>query len=329
MENAAIFGLALLAGFAILAAWSSRGRRQAQRELGRIHEELEAARGALSEQRAQAERERTVAERERALVRDLRELGDLKDRLLSDRAAEIEEREQLISELTLSNTELARINYTVSHDLKNPLVTIKNFLGLVRRDAASGSFERLEHDIGRISAAADKMDRLLEDLLELSRVGRPVDSPRDVEMAEVVSASLDQLRGPIAERGVLVTVSSGLPVVRGDRARLVELVRNLVDNAVRYLGDQVAPAIEIGCRQEGAEDLLLYVRDNGMGIDAPYQRKVFGLFERLETGTEGTGVGLALAKQIVAVHGGRIWVESEGSGRGSTFFFTLSGGGTR
>ncbi len=327
MENAATFGsillAILLAGCAVLAFWSLSSRRRIRGELGRVRAELEQARGALREQRAQAERERTVAERERALVRDLRELGDLKDRLLADRAVEIEERERLISELKVSNAELARFNYTVSHDLKNPLVTIKNFLGLVRRDAAAGSFERLEHDVGRISAAADTMDRLLEELLDLSRVGRPIDSAREVAMAEVVTAALGDLRRTIAERGVLLEVAAELPVVRGDRARLVELVRNLIDNAVRYLGDQPAPAVEIGCRRPESEDPVLYVRDNGIGIEARYQGKVFGLFERLETGTEGTGVGLALAKRIVEVHDGRIWVESEGAGRGSTFCFTL------
>ncbi len=325
MENAAIFGSGLLVGLALLAAAVLRVRGQARRRLQRIGAELETARGALREQRAQADRERTVAERERALVRDLRELGDLKDALLADRAEEIEERERLISELKASNAELARFNYTVSHDFKNPLVTIKNFLGLLRHDAAAGSVERLDHDIGRISAAADQMERLLEELLELSRVGRPVDSAQDVEMSEVVSAAFKQLRQPIAERGVRVEAPSDLPVVRGDRDRLVELARNLIDNGIRYMGDQPAPRIEIGCLEDGEQAPVFFVRDNGLGIEPRYHDKVFGLFERLETGIGGTGVGLTLAKRIVDVHSGRIWVESEGSGRGSTFCFTLPG----
>ncbi len=324
MENAALYGSGLLAGLLLLAANVYVSRRRTWRELRRVREQLEAARGALREQQAQAERERTIADRERALVGDLRELGDLKDRLLADRAEEIEERERLISELRVSNAELARFNYTVSHDLKNPLVTIKNFLGLARKDAVAGNLDRLDHDIGRVSAAADTMEQLLEELLELSRVGRPVEAAREVDMGEVVSAAFKQLRTSIVERGVRVRTAPDLPVVRGDRDRLEELTRNLIDNGMRYMGDQPSPCIEIGCRHDGYEHPVLYVRDNGLGIDSQYHEKVFGLFERLDSGSEGSGVGLALARRIVEVHGGRIWVESDGPGCGSTFCFTLA-----
>ena len=323
MENAAIFGWTAAVGLAVLAALGWRARRRAGHRLEEICGQLATARAALSELRAQADSERTIAERERALARDLRELGDLKDALLADRAEEIEERERLISELKVSNAELARFNYTVSHDLKNPLVTIKNFLGLLRHDAAAGRADRLDHDIDRIAAAANKMQWLLEELLELTRVGRPVELARDVDMGEVVSAAFEPLRGRIAELGVRFEAPPDLPAVRGDRERLEQLIRNLIDNGVRYMGGQPAPAIEIGCRLDEPGEPVLYVRDNGLGIDPRYQEKVFDLFERLDTGTEGTGVGLTLAKRIVEVHGGRIWVESEGAGSGSTFCFTL------
>ncbi|MCP3963983.1 MAG: histidine kinase, partial [bacterium] len=118
-----------------------------------------------------------------------------------------------------------------------------------------------------------------------------------------------------------------LPVVCVDRARLLEAVRHLLDNAVRYLGDQPAPRIEVGVRDPGAaggEPPTFYVRDNGMGIERKYHEKVFELFERLDPeASEGTGIGLALVKRIIEVHGGRVWVESEGAERGSTFCFTL------
>ncbi len=325
MEYAAILGWAVAVGLAVLGALGWRAGRRAERRLEETSGQLETARRALYEQRVQADSERTIAERERALVRDLRELGDLKDALLADRAEEIEERERLISELKARNAELARFNYTVSHDLKNPLVTIKNFLGLLRHDAATGRVDRLDHDIARIEAAADEMQRLLEELLELSRVGRPIELPRDVDMGEVVSAAFQHLRQPIAERGVRVEAPPDLPVVRGDRERLEELICALIDNGIRYMGEQPAPLIEIGCRSNGSETPVLFVRDNGLGIEARYQEKVFGLFERLDNDTEGSGIGLTLAKRIVEVHSGRIWVESEGAGHGSTFCFTLPG----
>jgi signal transduction histidine kinase len=129
-------------------------------------------------------------------------------------------------------------------------------------------------------------------------------------------------------RGVQVAIAPDLPTVYGDRARLVEVVQNLVDNACKFMGDQAEPRIEIGQRGAQADadgKPVLFVRDNGIGIEPQYQDRVFGLFNKLDAHTEGTGVGLALVKRIVEVHGGRIWVESQGVGKGSTFCFTLPG----
>ncbi len=257
-------------------------------------------------ERANAHRERQIARRERA---------------------QSEEHRRLLEELEVKNEELERFNYTVSHDLKSPLVTIKGFLGLLQQDAAAGDADRLRHDVRRIGAAADRMSCLLNELLELSSLGRRVRPPEEVSFAQLASEALENLVAQVAERQVEVVVDPGLPVVVGDRVRLLQLIQNLLANAIKYMGDQRAPRVDFGMRHDaGASDpgeTVLYVRDNGVGIDERYHQKVFGLFERLDAGDEGTGVGLALAKRIVEMHGGRIWVESEGLGHGSSFCFTL------
>ncbi|MCP4736332.1 MAG: GHKL domain-containing protein, partial [Bosea sp.] len=183
--------------------------------------------------------------------------------------------------------------------------------------------QRVDRDVGRIDAAAAKMAALLEDLLALSRIGRQSGQLEDVALGEIAREAQEPVAGAIAQGGVEVEIASDLPAVRGDHARLVELVQNLIENAVRYMGDQPAPRIEIEMRETAATPVF-FVRDNGIGIDPRYHEKIFGLFERLDPqATEGTGVGLALVQRIVELHGGRIWVESKGEGQGSTFCFTL------
>jgi PAS domain S-box-containing protein len=234
------------------------------------------------------------------------------------------EREQLIAELEAQNAELERFAYTVSHDLKTPLVTIRGFLGLVDKDAREGNVERLKTDMARITEATDKMQRLLSELLELSRIGRLMNPPQAMPFEAIVREAVGLVRGRIEVRGVQVDIASNLPTVYGDRARLVEVVQNLMDNAAKFMGDQSNPRIEIGQRGFDADGRpVLFVRDNGIGIEPQYHERVFGLFNKLDTQSEGTGVGLALVKRIVEVHGGRIWVESEGMGKGSTFYFTI------
>jgi len=257
------------------------------------------------------------------------ELGDLA-RALNRMARDLRAHEEALraerSDLAAKNAELERFNYTVSHDLKTPLVTIRGFAGLAGTDLAAGRSEAVRKDLGRIVAAADKMHRLLDDLLELSRIGRVVHPPEDVSLADLVKDAIELLKGQLEPKGVVVQVASDLPMVRADRRRLLEVLQNLLENAAKFTGTQARPKLEIGWRQDGAERVF-YVRDNGQGIEPRFLERVFGLFEKLDAGGEGTGVGLALVRRIVEAHGGRAWAESEGLGRGATFCFTLASGG--
>jgi signal transduction histidine kinase len=166
------------------------------------------------------------------------------------------------------------------------------------------------------------MQQLVNNLLELSRIGRLVNPSQSISFETIVREAVERVEGQIAKRGVQVTLAPDLPTMYGDRFRLVEVVQNLLDNAVKFMREQPEPSIEIGVEQIERETVY-YVHDNGIGIDPRYQENVFGLFERLQPEIEGTGVGLALIKRIIEVHDGRIWVESKGPGHGSTFYFTL------
>jgi signal transduction histidine kinase len=131
------------------------------------------------------------------------------------------------------------------------------------------------------------------------------------------------VRGRLQARGVRVEIAPGLPVVQGDRTRLIQAMQNLLDNAAKFMGNQSNPCIEIGTRGADAEGKpIMFVRDNGIGIEPQYHERIFGLFNKLDAQGEGTGVGLALVKRIVEVHRGKIWVESE-LGQGTAFCFTL------
>jgi PAS domain S-box-containing protein len=233
------------------------------------------------------------------------------------------EREKLIAELEAKNVELERFTYTVSHDLKSPLVTITGFLNYLEKDARAGDFDKFQKDLARIHQAVDKMHTLLKDLLELSRIGRLMNEPVEIGFGEIVREALNMVTGQIKSRGVRIEFEDAGYKVRGDHVRLIEVLQNLVDNAVKFMGDQLHPLVRIGAMTNEDGKPIFFVQDNGIGIDPKFSERIFGLFNKLDSNTPGSGIGLALVKRIVEVHGGNIWLESE-PGKGSTFYFTLS-----
>lgn len=235
---------------------------------------------------------------------------------------DITARKKYEAELQQRNEELMRFTYTASHDLRTPLITIKAFLAMLERGIDSHDPQHLLKYIGFIANAANKMTMLLDELLELSRVGRIVNTPMEISLQEVVGEALDLIQGRLQDRNIEVQVTSDIVRIFGDRPRLVEVFQNLLDNAAKFMGRQTALRIEVGAEQQG-DFWKIFVRDNGLGIDPRFSHKVFGLFERINTDIEGTGIGLALVKRIVEVHGGKIWFESAGLQQGTTFYFTL------
>jgi PAS domain S-box-containing protein len=246
-------------------------------------------------------------------------------KLLEGIAAHIGEammRKRAEEELQKKDAEIKQFIYAVSHDLRSPLVTVKTFMGYLEKDMAEGNQEQLTQDIQYIHGAADKMKLRLDELLEFSRIGR-VESPSTrVSLKEVLAEALAALAGVIKERKAEIHLPESDLILHGDHQRLCQLWQNLIENAVKYTRDGTIPSIELGVHQENGSQVF-FIKDNGIGIDPQYHSKVFGLFEKLDPKTSGVGLGLSMIQRIVEKSGGRIWVESEGSGKGACFYFTL------
>lgn len=241
---------------------------------------------------------------------------------ISDRKRAEEEREQLLKELEAKNTELERFTYTVSHDLRSPLITIQGFSDMVQTDLERNEVEKAANDLKYVDNAAVKMDKLLKDTLQLSRAGRVTNPPEDVPFGAIVQDALEQTAGEIRAKNIEVSVAEDFPTVHVDRMRMTEVLVNLITNSINYRGEQPHPKIEIGHRIENGERVF-FVQDNGIGIDPGQHEKVFELFYQVDSGgKKGTGAGLAIVKRIIEVHNSRIGIESE-KGKGCTICFTI------
>lgn len=278
---------------------------------------------ALQEELLQLNNQLAVLSRENArkgrdLARTVTELNQ-RTALLEQHTIELENAKE---KLRFKNSELERFIYTISHDLKSPLITISTFLDHLQTDLQSGDEACIKEDFTYIQSAVDKMGNLLGELQEFSQIGSMTVKPVKTSLSDIMQEALQQVAGQIRQNGVIVKTCKNKLQLYGDRNRLVAIWQNLLENAVKYMGAQPQPQIMLGVKTKGTETVF-FVCDNGIGIEKTNHETIFGLFSKLDTGIEGSGLGLALIKRIVETCGGRIWVESAGTGHGSCFHFTL------
>ena len=231
------------------------------------------------------------------------------------------ELERRISELEELNVDLESFSYSVSHDLRSPLLVIQGFSQLLAEDYAETLGNKGADFLQRIVASSTRMSQIIDSLLTLSQVAREEIHDEEVDLSEMASTVAVELSKSTPKNHVEVIIEKGVKA-RGD-ARLLRIVmENLLGNAWKYTSKQPNPRIEFGMLKESDESIIYYVRDNGVGFDMAYKDKLFMPFERLHSRDEypGTGVGLATVKRIVHRHGGRVWAES-GVGDGAVFYF--------
>ncbi|MBI4331542.1 MAG: PAS domain S-box protein [Chloroflexi bacterium] len=234
-----------------------------------------------------------------------------------------EELKQRAVELEASNKELEAFSYSVSHDLRSPLRSMAGFSQALLEDYGARLDEQGRGYLARIQASSDLMGRLIDDLLELSRVTRAGMRPEPIDLSALALAALAEIQKAQPQRRVEYAVAPGL-MVQGDSRLIHLLMENLLENAWKFTAKAASPRIEVGVADRDGTRAY-FVRDNGAGFDMAYAGKLFLPFQRLHKATEfpGTGIGLATVQRIVQRHGGRVWGEGE-TGRGATFYFTLS-----
>ncbi|MGH8739612.1 MAG: sensor histidine kinase [Burkholderiales bacterium] len=256
------------------------------------------------------------------------ENGKLYSRLLNAYAGEQRERrlvQEKTAELTAANKELDAFTHSVSHDLRAPLRAMEGYAVMLEEHSGAHLDEEGRRLLGVVRARVKSMGRLIEDLLEFSRLGRQELVRRPVRMAQLArEVAVDSA---IAEPRARVRVAE-LPDALADQALIKQVWSNLIGNAFKYSGKRPEPQVEIGARREGSDNIY-WVRDNGAGFDMRYAERLFGVFQRLHRAEEfpGTGVGLAIVQRVVARHGGRVWAEGQPDA-GATFYFSLPAKGS-
>jgi PAS domain S-box-containing protein len=236
---------------------------------------------------------------------------------------DVTERKRAERAVRKTNEELKNFIDVVSHDLKNPILSIRGFSTLLLRHYEEELEEKGRGYVRLIDASTRQMDRLVTDLLALSRVSQVTPNLKRVAFHDIVYKVASGLQGRLGEKEIELVVSTSLPKVYCDGERMHQVFENLLVNAVKSTGNVKRPKIEVGYEDKG-ENHLFYVRDNGIGIDPKYHHTVFEMFKRVNKSNEeeGTGLGLAIVERIVRQHGGKVWVDCE-EGEGATFYFSV------
>ncbi len=227
------------------------------------------------------------------------------------------------AQLAESNKELESFSYSVSHDLRAPLRHVHGYIEMLQRDTASQLSEKAQRYVETITEASVEMGQLIDDLLAFSRMGRTEMRESYVDLNALVQDTIRGLEMTTTGRNIAWQVTP-LPAVAGDPSMLKQVLANLIENAVKYSRQRDPARIEIGCAGEEEGRVVLFVRDNGAGFDMQYAHKLFGVFQRLHRPEEfeGSGIGLATVRRIVARHGGRVWAEGA-LDQGATVYVTL------
>lgn len=231
---------------------------------------------------------------------------------------------QLINEeLMEKNEEMMQFTSAVSHDLKSPIASIQSVSDFLEEDIKKGKEENISQYLEIIRTSCNGMRSLIKDIVELAEVGARTNKMEKLNFGEIVKASIQLVHGRISQENIALSIDRKFPEVVVDKNKMTRVVVNLVDNAIKYMGDQKDPRIEVGYWGHNEEGHIFFVKDNGRGIPKDYQDRIYNIFERLQSDVEGTGLGLSMVKRILLNHRGRIWVESEGTNQGSIFYFTL------
>ncbi|WPD22263.1 MAG: HAMP domain-containing sensor histidine kinase [Candidatus Electrothrix scaldis] len=253
----------------------------------------------------------------------------LKDELgeLTLAAESFKERNRALEEsrtdLRRSNEELEQFVYTVSHDLKSPIVTSMGFISIIRKLAGQGKYEQAVAKLDRVAKANERMSQLIRDLLELSRVGRMNLDKKNIDLNVLLKEFIDSQSIRLRGSDFSVEIASGLPEIYGNESRVLQVFENILSNALKYVHNKEGGKLEIYAR-EGDEWWYIFCKDNGPGILPEYHQKVFGLFYRLDANEEGTGVGLAVVKKIMKFHRGDVEVDPRTGRTGEGAVFRLS-----
>ncbi len=279
-------------------------------------------------------RQKRLAQDRKKAEEGLRQAHDELERRVEERTGElaesneklkqeIRERRRAEEELRNMNKELESILHIVSHDLKNPIISIQGFSARLTKKYQSELEGKGKTYLQHIMSNARRMEVLVSDLVALLRLGRMVSDFQDVSSQKMVNRVTSSLQDRLRQNSVELAVADNLPDIHCDAERIYQVFENLFVNAIRFSGTSEPPRIEVGYKDKGRFHQF-HVKDNGIGIDPKYHQKIFDMFQRLREidNDEGTGIGLAIVKRIVTGHGGKAWTESE-KDKGATFFFTL------